>query len=49
MQKQEGQDDPVSLIWLPDKFESIGISVQEKFSILIFKIAVILDFQSELF
>ena len=28
--KQEGQDGPVSLTWLPDKFESIGLSVQEK-------------------
>ena len=27
---QEGQDGPVSLTWLPDKFESIGLSVQEK-------------------
>ena len=32
--KQEGQDGPVSLTWLPDKFESIGLSVQEnKFNI----------------
>ena len=28
--KQEGQDGPVSLTWLPDKFESTGLSVQEK-------------------
>ena len=28
--KQEGQDGPVSLTWLPDKFESIGLSVHEK-------------------
>ena len=47
--KQEDQDGPVSLTWLPDKFESIGLSVQEKTSILIFKTAAILDFQSEQF
>ena len=28
--KQEGQDGPVSLTWLPDKFVSVGLSVQEK-------------------
>ena len=28
--KQEGQDGPVSLTWLPDKSESIGLSVQKK-------------------
>ena len=26
----EGQDGPVSLTWLPDKFQSVGLSVQEK-------------------
>ena len=29
-QQQEGQDGPVSLTWLSDKFESIGLLVQEK-------------------
>ena len=28
--KQEGQDGPVSLTWLPDKFESNGLSVHEE-------------------
>ena len=28
--KQEGHDGPVSLTWLSDKFESIGLLVQEK-------------------
>ena len=27
---KEGQDGPVTQTWLPDKFESIGHSVQEK-------------------
>ena len=26
--KQEGQDGPVSLTWLPDQFLAIGLSVQ---------------------
>ena len=43
--RQEGQDGPVLLTWLPDKFESIGLSVH-KSSILIFKMVAILDFQS---
>ena len=42
--KQEGQDGPVSLIWLPDKFESISLSVQEKKFNIDFQ-----DFQSEQF
>ena len=28
--RQEGQDGPVSLTWLPDKFESTGLAVPEK-------------------
>ena len=31
--KQEDQDGSVLLTWLPDKFESIGFSVQKKFNI----------------
>ena len=31
--EKEGQDDPVSLTWLPDKFGLIGLSVHEKFKI----------------
>ena len=33
---QESQNGPISLTWLPDDFESVGLSVQE--------MAVILDF-----
>ena len=48
--EQEGQDGPVSLTWLPDKFESIGLSVQEKtFNIDFQEMVAILDFQSEWF
>ena len=33
LMQQEGQEGPVLLTWLTDKFESIGLLVQERFNI----------------
>ena len=45
----KSEDGPVLLTWLPDKFESTSLSVHKKKFNIDFKMAAILDFQSEWF